>query len=111
MFKPLTALAVIASFSGLSLPAHSCDMHGAGFGGFESMGAHWKPYSPAPNKSAFIAPEEKTQETAMPKPLVESVPVKKAKPRFSNAANRAALAAKKSIAQKSKIADSAKQPL
>ena len=110
MLKQLTALAVIASFSGLALPAHGCDMHGAGFGGFGSAGAHWKPYSPAPNRSAYAAPEKKTEETAMPKPLVESTPAKKARPSFSNAANRAALAAKKSMAKKSE-ADNAKQPL
>ena len=126
MFKQLTVLALIASFASFALPAHGCDMHGAGFGGFGSAGAHWKPYSFAPNRTPYAAEQKTIEEPAMPKPLAETAPAKtlmsktlasknllakKARPSFSNAANRAALAAKKSIAQKSKIADSAKQPL
>ena len=126
MFKQLTVLALIASCASFALPAHGCDMHGAGFGGFGSAGAHWKPYSFAPNRTPYAAEQKTIEEPAMPKPLAETAPAKtlmsktlasknllakKARPSFSNAANRAALAAKKSIAQKSKIADSAKQPL
>ena len=131
MFKQLTVLAFIASSASFALPAHGCDMHGAGFGGFGSAGAHWKPYSFAPNRTPYAAEQKTIEEPAMPKPLAETAPAKtlmsktltsktlasknllakKARPSFSNAANRAALAAKKSIAQKSKIADSAKQPL
>ena len=108
MFKRLTALAVIASLASFAMPAHGCDMHGAGFGGFGSAGSYWKPVSPAPNSAKDVAPEVKAEQTAMPKPLVEAVPAKKARPSFSNAARRAALEAKKTLAQKS---DSAKQPL
>lgn len=121
MLKQLTALALIASCASFALPAHGCDMHGAGFGGFGSAGAHWKPYSFAPNRTPYAAEQKTIEEPAMPKPLAETapaktlasknLPAKKARPSFSNAANRAALAAKKSIAQKSKIADSDKQPL
>lgn len=112
MFKRLTALAVIASLASFAMPAHGCDMHGAGFGGFGSAGSHWKPFSPAPNRSAYVAPEEKSEQTAMPKPLVDTAPAKKARPSFSNAASRAALAAKKTLVQKTEAsADSAKQPL
>jgi len=98
MMKYFVSTAVIVIASATAVPAIACDMHGAGFGAFGNSGANWQPYTPRTytEDPAFLDQNETDYAALTP------LPAQKTRPSFSNAANRAAIAAKSKAAQKAK---------
>ena len=82
----------------LAAPASACEMHGGGFGVFGNQGASWKAYNPRAYNAdpAFDGVDEN---------LMTPVPPAKARPSFSNVANRAAMIAKARVAKKAQEAE------
>ena len=106
---------LIVSISALALPAHACDMHFGGGFDFRNPNANWQSYhpptptptptpppsTPPASTQALALGNENTDQAS----LVSPVPAEKARPSFSNAANRAAVLAKTRLAQKTKDQD------
>ena len=100
---------LIVSISALALPAHACDMHFGGGFDFRNPNANWQSYhpptpptsTPPASTQALALGSENTDQASLASP----VPAEKARPSFSNAANRAAVLAKTRLAQKTKDQD------
>ena len=101
MMKTLVIGALITATSALALPAHACDMHGGGGFGFGNPNANWQAYNPRVSTQDPALWNENTEQAS----LMTAVPTEKARPSFSNAANRAALLAKARLVKKTKGQD------
>lgn len=97
---------LIVSISALALPAHACDMHFGGGFDFRNPNANWQSYHPpTPTPPASTQAPALGNENTDQASLASPVPAEKARPSFSNAANRAAVLAKTRLAQKTKDQD------
>ena len=101
MMKSLVFGAFITATSALALPTYACDMHGGGGFGFGNPNANWQSYNPRVSTQDPALWNENTKQASWMTP----VPAEKARPSFSNAANRAALLAKTRLAKKTKDQD------
>jgi len=97
MVKTIVIGALLITTSAVVLPAYACDMHGGGFG-FGNPNANWQSYNPRSYTTDPALLGLEGDEAA----LITPVPLQKARPNFSNAANRAALIAKSRMAKKAK---------
>jgi len=95
MLKKIIIGSLVIATSAMALPAYACGMHGGGFG-FGNPNASWESYNP---RSFTTDPALLGNEDAS---LVTPMPAQKARPSFSNVANRAALLAKSRMAKKAK---------
>lgn len=95
--KILLSTSVFALFAAVALPSQACDRHGGMFG--QLSGASWTDYNPATAESDALFLEQqlsKWHEQNAEKPAI----VKPTKPSFSNASNRASIAAQARIAKR-----------
>jgi len=103
MLKKITIGTSAVIMMSLAIPAAACDFHGGGFGAFGIPGATWTPYEPqAYTEDPALSEQNKDAALVTPRPTA------KARPSFSNAANRAASIAKSRVAKKTK--DQALEP-
>ena len=93
MLKTILIGSLLTTASALALPAYACGFHGGGFGN-----VNWQPYNPRASYEDPALLNKNYEETS----LITPIPAEKARPSFSNAANRAALIAKARLAKKTK---------
>lgn len=92
----LFSTSVIVLFAGLALTTEACDRHGGVFG--QLTGASWSEYNPAAAESDTLFLEQQLSKWHKQNAEQPAV-VKPSKPSFSNASNRASIAAQARIAK------------
>jgi len=93
MMKTFVFGTVITITSALALPAYACGFHGGAYGN-----VNWQTYNPRVSIEDPALLDQNTDQASLITPL----PAEKARPVFSNVANRAALIAKARVAKKAK---------
>ena len=94
MIKHFAIGTLIVATSALAVPAYACGFHGGGFG---FGNADWQPYNPRVSTQDPALLNKVTSEAS-----ITPLPVGKARPSFSNVANRASFIAKARVAKKMK---------
>lgn len=101
----LVTASILVLATAAALPSSACDRHGGMFG--QLGGASWTDYNPETAESDALFLEKQLNEWHK-KVSAPPAEVKPAKPSFSNASNRASMAAQARMAKKAKLTQTAK---
>lgn len=96
--RTVLSTSVFALLAAVALPSEACDRHGGMFG--QLSGASWTDYNPATAESDALFLEQQLSKWHE-RNAQKREAVKPAKPSFSNASNRASIAAQARLAKRS----------